>query len=86
MRRLPLGFILPHIAPFLFTSAEEGSYTSVLAAASPIVRAEPEKYKGCYLVPVGKIPSPPKASKDLELAKELWATTESILAEQGITL
>lgn len=91
MRRLPLGFIIVTLIPWLFTSAVEGAYTSVLAAASPEVRAEPEKYKGCFMMPVGKIPSPAmgattKASRDPELAKELWETTEDILVEQGIPI
>lgn len=91
MKLTPIGLIYPFLRPLLFTPAEEGSYTSILAAASPKVRAEPEKYKGCYMIPVGKVPNPPMgastiASRDPELAKELWATTEKFLAELEITI
>ncbi|OCH93974.1 NAD-P-binding protein [Obba rivulosa] len=68
----------------IFRSASEGAYTSVFAAASPAVRAEPEKYKGAYLVPVAQVGQPSADARDPALAAELWATTEKVLADLGI--
>lgn len=76
---------------FMQVPAAEGAFTSVLAAASPQIRAEPEKYKGSYMVPVGKIPDPPmgahtKISRDMGLAGELWETSIRVLGDLGINL
>jgi len=56
-----------------------GAYTSVFAAASPKVRADPEQYKGKYLVPYGSVEEPSEDAKREDLAWELWQTTEDIL-------
>ncbi|KAL1939523.1 hypothetical protein VTO73DRAFT_9834 [Trametes versicolor] len=75
-----LGPIVKLIITKLLTTPEEGAYTSSFAAASPIVKAEREKYKGAYLNPPGKIVTPPAPeAESKELAEELWATTETIL-------
>ncbi|KAF4615779.1 hypothetical protein D9613_012460 [Agrocybe pediades] len=58
-----------------------GAFTSVFAAASPEVKAEPEKYRGAYLIPVARIAKPSKNAQDERLAKELWETTEAKLKE-----
>lgn len=68
---------------FLPTSAK-GAYTSVFAAASPEVREKAEMYKGAFLVPVAKIGRLSEDAANLELAEELWETTERILAEIGV--
>ncbi|OJT02819.1 hypothetical protein TRAPUB_6675 [Trametes pubescens] len=78
---------LPIIAPLfklvvgkLLFAASEGAHASSFAAASPIVKAERDKYKGAYLDPPGKIvPPPAPQAESKELAEELWATTETIL-------
>ncbi|KAH9852467.1 NAD-P-binding protein [Lenzites betulinus] len=75
-----LGHLVKFILRKLFVSAAEGAYTSAFAAASPLVKAEREKYKGAFLWPPGNIISPPcRQAESQELAEELWATTESIL-------
>lgn len=58
---------------------EWGSYTSLFAATSPIVRANPEKYKGAYLVPYGKIGKPNANARNEQFAKDLWETSEKAL-------
>lgn len=58
-----------------------GAATLVNAAAGAQVRAEAEKYKGAYLLPVAKIGPSTKAGDDKELAKELWETTVTFLKE-----
>jgi hypothetical protein len=67
-----------------FKAPEEGAYNSCFAAASPLVRADPAKYKGVYLVPVGKIAEASENARNEDLGNELWATTEKILKELGL--
>ncbi|EMD32268.1 hypothetical protein CERSUDRAFT_99659 [Gelatoporia subvermispora B] len=67
-----------------FTDASKGSYTTVFAAAAPAVRANPDTYKGVYLVPVAKIAKPSADASNAALAAELWETTERILADIGV--
>jgi hypothetical protein len=75
----------PKFSEWLFktfaSSPDEGAWTSVFAAASPVVRAELGKYKGAYLTPVGKVTKASKQAEDPELAKELWASTETFLRD-----
>jgi len=78
-------FPLPRLFDLLFglsmTGPDDGASTSLFAAASPIVRAEPEKYGGQYMLPVGVLTSS-FATRDTEMAGKLWDTTESFL--QGL--
>lgn len=67
-----------------FAPQEKGAYTSVFAAAAPIVKEKPEIYKGAYLSPVAKIGKPLKKSTNPELASDLRNTTESILKDLGV--
>ena len=72
-----------------FSSPAKGAYSTVFAAASPVVRTHWEKYKGAYLIPDtaqgGRIATPPDPRADsMELAEELWATTEGIVADLGL--
>ncbi|KAG6907738.1 hypothetical protein DXG01_007538 [Tephrocybe rancida] len=82
--RMPFPFIASILFAIFFDIPEVGAYTSCFAAASPAIRANPEKYKGAFLEPVGIITEPSENAKDDKLAKELWETTESILANVGI--
>ncbi|EIW55471.1 NAD-P-binding protein [Trametes versicolor FP-101664 SS1] len=75
-----LGRLVKFVMEHFLTGASEGAYASSFAAASPIVKAERDKYKGAYLDPPGKIvPPPAPEAESTELAEELWATTETIL-------
>lgn len=75
-----LGAFFRFLIGRFLLAASDGAYASVFAAASPIVKAEREKYKGAYLDPPGKIvPAPAPEAESKELAEELWATTETIL-------
>lgn len=56
----------------------------MFAAAAPTVRANADKYKGVYLRPTGVIGTPNKDALKVELAQELWGTTEAILKEIGV--
>ncbi|KAI0635316.1 NAD-P-binding protein [Trametes polyzona] len=79
------GSIVKFIMDSFFVTAVEGAYTSAFAAASPVVKAEREKYKGAYLDPPGKlVPPPAPQAESKELAEQLWATTEAVLATFGL--
>ncbi|TFK52952.1 NAD-P-binding protein [Heliocybe sulcata] len=60
-----------------------GAYTSVFAAASPKLRANADLYKGKYLVPYGHVEEPSEDANRDDLARELWHTTDEILAKMS---
>ncbi|KAI0074940.1 NAD-P-binding protein [Panus rudis PR-1116 ss-1] len=60
---------------------EQGSFTTLFAAASKAVAQNPEKYCGQYLAPYGKIATPSALARDPKLASTLWTTTEKILRD-----
>ena len=75
-----LGPIIRFFLTLYLLHPSEGAYASVFAAASPEVKANREKYMGAYLVPPGRIATPPeRRAESVELAQELWDTTELIL-------
>ncbi|KAH9897011.1 NAD-P-binding protein [Cubamyces lactineus] len=75
-----VGPLMKSLLGWFFMSPSEGAYTSALAAASPVVKAERDRYKGAWLEPPGKLVAPPTThAEDTELAEELWNTTETIL-------
>lgn len=69
---------------WFFYGTDEGSYTSCFAAASPLVKQDPDKYRGKYLEPFGVITETGENAKRVELGEELWETTERFL--RGIEL
>jgi len=83
-RRTPWPSLVNIVMELFFMRPEAGSYTFCFAAASPLLRNFPEKYKHAYLEPVGHIGEmSPNAKRD-DLAAELWETTERILGNLGI--
>ncbi|QRV98478.1 oxidoreductase family protein [Ceratobasidium sp. AG-Ba] len=68
-----------------FITPDNGALTSLFAATSPAVRANPEKFKGKYLTPYDKITTPSKLAQDEELAKRLWDLSEKILASRIVS-
>ncbi|KAK0197107.1 hypothetical protein F5146DRAFT_1108291 [Armillaria mellea] len=62
----------------LFMHPDIGAYTSVFAAASPVIDTDP-RYKGGYLQPVAQLGEASKTACDPEVARELWQTTEKIV-------
>jgi NAD(P)-dependent dehydrogenase (short-subunit alcohol dehydrogenase family) len=77
----PFGGLLMKL---LFVGPDKGCYTSVIAAASPDVREKAEAYKGAYLAPVGKLTTPSKIARNINLGHELWQTTETFLTRIGL--
>jgi hypothetical protein len=73
-----LGSLSSLLIWLTFVGEDEGARNSVFAAANPVIRAEPEKYKGKYLMPVGRITAPSLLAQDVELSKQLWSLTEKI--------
>lgn len=82
--RMPFPKFSGWLLRMLASSPDEGSWTSLFAAASPLIRTEPGKYKGSYLVPVGQVSKGSKQSQNPELAKELWASTEAFLRDINV--
>lgn len=62
----------------------DGSYTILFAAAAPEVKKDADRYKGSYLVPIGKLASPSARAQNDELATELWDTTERFMQEWNL--
>lgn len=62
-------------------TADVGSYTTVFAAAAKEVVADKAKWKGAYMQPIARFGKSSKMATSEELAKELWETTERILAQ-----
>lgn len=78
----------PRIAAILMKlflkSADVGAYTSCFAAASPSVKADPSKYRGQYLTPVGVVAEKSKNAQRADLGQDLWNATEAILTSIGV--
>ncbi|KAL4063801.1 hypothetical protein J3A83DRAFT_4192406 [Scleroderma citrinum] len=56
--RLHLSTIITVLGHAISVVPDVGAYTSVFAAAAPVVKKEREKYAGAYLVPVGRAVKP----------------------------
>lgn len=76
--------ILILLARIVMYHPSQGAGTPVLAATSPEALKNPEKYKGAYMVPMGKFGKTSKTAANAALAQELWSTTETLLKEMGI--
>ncbi|EPQ51744.1 NAD P-binding protein [Gloeophyllum trabeum ATCC 11539] len=75
----PLGSYIVGLSALANDTPFFGAYTSVFAAASPIVRDEAGKWEGGYVVPYGRLEEcGPEGARE-DLARELWETTEKIL-------
>lgn len=69
---------------YTYNTAEKGAYPSLFAAGARVVREQEDTYRGAFILPPGKLGEPPNKDIDnQELAKELWATTETLLTEIG---
>jgi NAD(P)-dependent dehydrogenase (short-subunit alcohol dehydrogenase family) len=58
-----------------------GAMTVAFAAAGKEVATEREKYRGAYLVPVGKIGAASRYALDMRLQTELYESTEKFIKE-----
>ena len=80
----PISSLLRTFSKATFSSVQDGAGTSIIAAVSPSIRVEKDKYQGAYLEPIGKLAKVSPLAQDDERAKELWDTTESLLKEWNI--
>ncbi|RSL56635.1 hypothetical protein CEP51_014362 [Fusarium floridanum] len=69
------NFLVGAIARMTFVSAEQGAANSLFAAAATEVRESVEKYKGKFLVPIGKLEAPNPVAEDAGQVKGLWENT-----------
>lgn len=60
------------IARLSFMTAEQGAYNPLFAATATDIKNDAPKYKGKFLVPVGKLETPNPVTKDKLQAKGLW--------------
>ncbi|EJC97973.1 NAD-binding protein [Fomitiporia mediterranea MF3/22] len=80
----PISTLLLTLVRLTFMNVRDGAGTLIIAAVSPKVRAESEKYKGRYLTPIGKLTKPSKQAQNNELAAELVKTTVELRKEWGL--
>lgn len=62
-------------------SPDVGSYTTLFAAASPLIKEQPEIFKGAYLRPVAQLGKASDNAEREDLGTELWETTEKVLEQ-----
>lgn len=74
------GLVGRFLSRTFFMSVEEGSWTSLYAAASQEVTFEDN---GAYFVPIGKRAKPSANALDEALADKLWKWTEDELTKKG---
>ncbi|KAL5603267.1 hypothetical protein FOBRF1_010800 [Fusarium oxysporum] len=63
------------IARASFLTAEQGAANSLFAATAAEVKGDALKYKGKFIVPVGKLEEPNPIAKEDRQAKGLWENT-----------
>lgn len=63
------------IARASFITAEQGAANSLFAATATEVKKDGVKYKGRFIVPVGKLEEPNPVAKDGQQVKGLWENT-----------
>ncbi|KDQ22191.1 hypothetical protein PLEOSDRAFT_1094912 [Pleurotus ostreatus PC15] len=83
--KFPLAAITGLPTRLLMLTPVQGAYTSLFAAASPVVAKEKDKYKGAYLKPFGVFVKPLKETEDEDRQEELWKLTEDALTEMGVS-
>ncbi|TFK39293.1 hypothetical protein BDQ12DRAFT_712384 [Crucibulum laeve] len=81
---LPYPWISKILLRFLAKTPDEGAWNSCFAAGSPDIKEHSEKYKGAFLMPVGKITPPSANAQKEELGEDLWKTTEDYLNSLGL--
>ncbi|CAE6488562.1 unnamed protein product [Rhizoctonia solani] len=77
-----LGWISDILVKFFFIDEAAGARNSVYAASNPSVRSDPEKYRGKFMTPVGKITVPSALAQNQDLARDLWTLTEKIVFQR----
>ncbi|KAF5984427.1 light induced alcohol dehydrogenase Bli-4 [Fusarium coicis] len=58
----------------------EGAITPLFAAAHPEPAQQRDKYVGSFIMPFGALKEPTEDANDVELAKQLWTTSEKVVS------
>jgi hypothetical protein len=77
-----LGWISGILVKLFFMDEAAGARNSVYTASNPTVRSEQDKYKGKFLMPVGKITLPSALAQNQDLARDLWTLTEKMVNQR----
>ncbi|KAG8740932.1 hypothetical protein FRC10_003547 [Ceratobasidium sp. 414] len=81
--KMPIFGLLSSVFVKLFFIDEAGgARNSVYAASDPDVRADPRRFKGQFLTPVGKVTAPAAIAQDKQLARDLWTLTDKIMQQR----
>ncbi|KAF9016162.1 NAD(P)-binding protein [Hymenopellis radicata] len=83
-RSIPITCMSLHPGGLFLKAPDEGAYTSCFAAASPLIKEDPSKYKGQYLCPVGVISPKSQNGQRTDLGEELWDTTMAFFTNLGL--
>ncbi|KAG8905492.1 hypothetical protein FRC01_008326, partial [Tulasnella sp. 417] len=73
-----LAFFIKLILASFGLTPLQGAYTTLFAATSSKIKAEPEKYKGSYVQPFNRLAEVGAYAKDKQLAEDLWACSEEV--------
>ncbi|KAG8927032.1 hypothetical protein FRC00_002359, partial [Tulasnella sp. 408] len=73
-----LAYIIRLFFATLGLTPLQGAYTTLFAATSSNVKAEPAKYRGSYLQPFNRLAEVGTYAKDKQLAEDLWACSEEV--------
>jgi len=79
--KFPFSSIIILVTRLFVDLPEQGSYTSLFAAAAPAVRQDSALYRGSYLAPYGKLIPASILANDEGLSKTLWLTSEQVLKD-----
>lgn len=79
----PYPWLAWWIMRLLFMTPDVGAFTTAFAAASPDVKRD-DRYRGGYLQPVAKLGEASALASRVDLANELWDTTESVIRDFDI--
>jgi hypothetical protein len=77
-----LGLISNILVKLFFIDEAGGARNSVYAASNQAVRADPKRFKGQFLTPVGKVGKTAAVAQDKQLARDLWTLTDRIMQQR----
>ncbi|KAG8896517.1 hypothetical protein FRC00_005827, partial [Tulasnella sp. 408] len=73
-----LAYLIKLFLATLGLTPLQGAYTTLFAATSSKIKAEPAKYRGSYLQPFNRLAEVSAYAKDKQLAEDLWACSEEV--------
>ncbi|KAG8927033.1 hypothetical protein FRC00_002360 [Tulasnella sp. 408] len=73
-----LAYLIKLFLATLGLTPLQGAYTTLFAATSSNIKAEPEKYRGSYVQPFNRLAEVSAYAQDKQLAEDLWACSEEV--------